>query len=461
MMRINGLVLAGLLALGGAASPIGLVWAQTTTPPAVMGPWMALERARTHNAELQAARQDLKSALEELNKAQAQLRPSVGLSYVQSEVRRRDNQSTKVTEYGSTNRNLSVRQPLYRKSLAVAIERAEQRKAAIESNLRFQEQALSFKLLAAYADVLLAQAQETSAQAQLTWRQAQHEAALQSRDKGLGTLLQVNDTRIQRDLAELEVRTARLQIRVAQEALKTHVGELPQDLLQLDLPALTSQPLTLPELEVQIDRALQDSPILRAMMSQVEVARQDLEQARSGHLPTVDAFFQNTKSEGETASNPLFAFRSNTLGVQVNIPIYSGGGIESGVRQAVAELEKAEFSQGANRRAVIEQISRDNKQFLENAQKVQVLTQAWKDAQLNEQAARMALTAGLGTRLQLLEAQAAVQRYRRDLTEAYKLKLVAFLSIQAISGPVSDDDLQTWLNLFRLAPQRSVAQAPR
>ena len=54
-----------------------------------------------------------------------------------------------------------------------------------------------------------------------------------------------------------------------------------------------------------------------------------------------------------------------------------------------------------------------------------------------------------------------MQRYRRDLTEAYKLKLVAFLSIQAISGPVSDDDLQTWLNLFRLAPQRSVAQAPR
>lgn len=460
-MRIHRLVLASWLALGAAAVPLGPVWAQTTAATAaVMGPWMALERARTHNAELQAARQDLQSAAEELNKAQAQLRPSVGLSYVQSEVQRNDNQSTRTSEFTSLNRNLSIRQPIYRKSLTVAIERAQQRKLAIESNLRFQEQAMSFKLLGAYTDVLLAQALQAQAQAQLAWRQAQWEAAQQTRDKGLGTLLQVNDARTLRDLADLDVQTARLQIRVAQEALKTHLGELPQDLLGLDLSALTDQGLALPDLDSQIERALQDSLVVRSMMAQLEVARQDLEQARTGHLPTVDAFFQNTRSEGETASNPQFGYRSNTLGIQLNIPIYAGGGVESGIRQALSELQKVEFSLAANRRAVIEQITRDNKQFRENQQKVQVLTRALADAQLSEQAARMSLAAGLGTRLQLLETQFAVQRYRRDLIDAYKLQLMAFLSIQAISGPVDDEALQSWLKLFRLAPQRSVAQAP-
>ncbi len=459
-MRIQGLVLASLLVLGGSGLPAGLVLAQTSTP-AVMGPWMALERARSHNAELQAARQDLKSALEELNKAQAQLRPSITLGYVQSEVKRNDNQSKKESEYTSLNRNLSVRQPLYRKGLAVAIERAEQRKAAVESTLRYQEQALSFKLMGAYADVVLAQTQMQQAQAMLQWRQAQYDAALQSRERGLGTLLQVNDARTQQELAGLEVQTARLQMRVAQEALKTHLGELPQDLLGLDLEAVTSQGLVLPDLEALSERALQDSPVVRSMMSQLEVARQDVEQARSGHLPTVDAFFQNTRSEGESFTNPQFGYRSNTFGVQLNIPIYSGGGTESAVRQALSELQKVEFSLAANRRAVIEQITRDYKQFQENAQKVQVLSKAWKDAQLSTQAARMSLAAGVGTQLQLLEAQAMVQRLQRDLSEAYKLHLMAYLSVQALAGPVDDEALQTWLKLFRLAPQRSVAQAPR
>jgi outer membrane protein TolC len=175
----------------------------------------------------------------------------------------------------------------------------------------------------------------------------------------------------------------------------------------------------------------------------------------------VDAFFQNTRSEGESFTNPQFGYRSNTFGVQLNIPIYSGGGTESAVRQALSELQKVEFSLAANRRAVIEQITRDYKQFQENAQKVQVLSKAWKDAQLSTQAARMSLAAGVGTQLQLLEAQAMVQRLQRDLSEAYKLHLMAYLSVQALAGPVDDEALQNWLKLFRLAPQRSVAQAPR
>ena len=97
-----------------------------------------------------------------------------------------------------------------------------------------------------------------------------------------------------------------------------------------------------------IDAAIRDNPQVRIAQANYDIAVLEVDRQRAGHYPTVDlvaSFNQGysgaTPSVGSSFANTPNDTHSGLIGVQLNVPLYLGGSIESRVRQAVANQERA------------------------------------------------------------------------------------------------------------------------
>lgn len=404
-------------------------------------PLQAWEKARGKDPDYLAAQSDRDAILEEYTQAKAQMYPVVNASYSNTRNERTMSSDASVYNYESNNRSLTVRQPLFRKALLVGLDRAQLRVSGAQANLKSQSFNLAIRLTGFYMDLVVAHQALSAAQSNLLFMQGQLEASQRAYASGVGTVLQVNEARARTDLADIDVRTAKVQIEVAREALATVIGESDPGVMRLDLAVLSSLNWTLPPLKVWTDQAMQESPLIQSVAAQVEVASQDIEKSRAGHYPTVDAVYQVTHSAGESVTSPTFSYKNNSLGVQLNIPLFSGGYVESTVRQAQAGLEKARFNKQSTERQVIVQMSKDYKQVNDGLQRIEALSRSYKDLELAETAARLSLQAGVGTRVQWLEVQARLAKTLQDLAEAYKPLAVSYVTLHALTGRLDDETM--------------------
>ena len=402
-------------------------------------PLQAWEVARGKDPDYLAAQSDRDAILEEFAQARAQMLPVANISYSNTRNERTMSSDASVIHYESNNRTLSVRQPLFRKPLLVGLDRAQLRINGAQANLKAQSNNLAVRLTGLYMDLVSAHEALRATHANTVFMQGQLEASQRALDSGVGTVLQVNEARAKAELADIDERTAKVQIDVAREALATVIGETEPGVMRLDVAELAALQWELPSLKFLTDRAMQDSPLIQSIAAQVEVASQDIDKSRAGHYPTVDAIYQVTHSAGESVTSPTFSYKNNSLGVQLNIPLYSGGYVESTVRQAIAGLEKARYNKQSTERQVIVQLNKDYKQVNDGRQRLQALTRSYKDLQLAETAARLSLQAGVGTRVQWLEVQARMAKTLQDLAEAYKPMAVSYVTLHALSGGLDDE----------------------
>src|SRR4029453_16684248 len=95
-------------------------------------------------------------------------------------------------------------------------------------------------------------------------------------------------------------------------------------------------------LDAWVEAAVRDNPQVRIAQANYDIAALEVERQRAGHYPTVDlvASFNQGYAGGAAStslsSNAAFDSRLSQIGVQLNVPLYLGGSIESRVRQAVA-----------------------------------------------------------------------------------------------------------------------------
>ena len=93
-----------------------------------------------------------------------------------------------------------------------------------------------------------------------------------------------------------------------------------------------------------MEAAQRQSFPVRIQEAATEIAEREVRRNRAGHLPTVDvvATYGNNVSTGSatSASGGGTEVRSTTLGLQVTLPLYAGGAIDSRVRESMANYER-------------------------------------------------------------------------------------------------------------------------
>ncbi|MDR1888688.1 MAG: TolC family outer membrane protein [Zoogloeaceae bacterium] len=432
----------------------GLLCAAATLPARADDLLGIYREALRADATLQAARADTEAQRERLPQARAQLLPNLSLSGSKSKnTTEQTSQAqfgtyTNEYDYDSHNYVLALRQPLFRPhTLALyAQSKAQVRSADATLEQAFQE--IAVRVCSAYFDVLLAQAEVDVNEAQQEAYRSRMDYAQKAFIAGSGTRTDIDEARSRLDLAEAQASELQYHLEYLQDTLAAIVGRRLTPLATLSPERLPLQPPDPARLEEWVQTAENINPQLKSLRADVEAAEKEIWKARAGHLPTADLIAQRSKSESENNTSIGNQYDTRMIGVQISIPLFSGGYVNSSVRQAIAELEKQRQQLEAARRDIRLQVKKEFDAATQGIHWVSAYTQAVKSAEQTLYSTRKGFQAGTRNNLDILNAEQNLATARRDLYRSRYQYILARLKLLALVGRLNDDAMQqanAWL----------------
>jgi len=401
------------------------------------------QAALEQDATIRASRATADSGRERLPQARAGLLPQISAS-----AGRNNNNldttapnilGTPVTtneKYLSDNKTLQLRQPLVNMQRWLQFQQAKSVVEEVEANLDRDLQNLVVRVAGVYFEALMADEQLDLVLAQKKTYTALVDAAKKGLAAGSGTRTDIDDAQSRLDMAAAQELEARQNQDLARRQLQLLVNQPVNQIAKLNVAALQLSAPMPANLDDWTRKAEQASPEIRAMQARLDATRREVSKAQAGHLPTVDAVAQWSNSGSENITRVNSRFENKTIGLQLNIPLYSGGYVNSTIRQAVAEQTRAEESLEALRRDLGVRVHKEYRGVSEGVLRVRALEQAARSAEQMMKSTQMSLTAGSRTQLDVLNAQQQFTLALRDLAQA---RLVYLLSKVRLASLVGDD----------------------
>jgi len=234
---------------------------------------------------------------------------------------------------------LQLKQPLYNLSSFIAFDQSKLQVAASEVQFEQSRIDLALRVAQAYFDMLASQDAIAFIQAQKIAIAEQLASAKRNFEVGTATITDTHEAQARFDLTEAQEIGALNDLEIKRNQLALLTGQVPDGLRGLAAGVKLSPP----------EPATVDQWVVNAESGNIgvvaqglaaEIAKLDIRRASAGHLPTVDAVASYTDAKSAFGSIPT-ASTITSLGVQLNIPIFSGYATSSQVTQAIALEEKA------------------------------------------------------------------------------------------------------------------------
>ena len=287
-------------------------------------------------------------------------------------------------------------------------------------------------------DLRVALAEEESIEEQL-------QKAKLAFELGSVTITDTHEAQAARDLIHANVIAKKNQLHVNQHKLKTLTGQKNTRLLRingalpLDLPQLQ-----LPEYDKLLEAGMQANRSLVLAKLDYALARVRLAQAKSNRLPKINAF----AAAGEATSNGSAFSDTNSetefysAGVELKLPLYTGGATSSAIKQSSYSVESKKQSL-LDKKRNIELELRQGSLFVNLARsQVIAFNQAVKTSTSSLNSTKVGFDLGDRTVLDVLAVQKNYFRAVRDLSSAQYNYLLAVLSLSFTAGIISEKDLE-------------------
>jgi protease secretion system outer membrane protein len=405
----------------------------------------AFDAALANDAEYRASRFELQVREQNVPIARASLLPSVNASYAESRVRgERESLNSLGQEFQQDldYRNpvgaLQFRQPLFNME---AIYRYQSARSQVDgARLVFVARGLELleRLGGAYVQRLFSEEVVALAQAQVDAFAAQAMSAERRFAAGEGTRTDIAEAVASLAFGRAQLVEATDQRDIAARTL-TRITGLPSTPLRGLAEDTRQQPLPYSGIGEWVDLAFAQNPNIQARRHLVEAANHDVSRNRAGHLPRVDLVANAVNSQSESISTLNQQVRQYSAGVQVSVPIFSGGGVDAGVTQALAEVSRVEAQLEAELRQLDVDVRRQYQVTQTGAAKVAALADALAASAVALEGAQRGLVAGVRTTVDVLDATRRLFLVRRDLVQARYEVLLARLRLQALAGlPLAD-----------------------
>jgi protease secretion system outer membrane protein len=414
-------------------------WAQTS----IMDLKQVYQAALEQDASIRASRAAADSGRERLPQARAGLLPQVSASMGRNN---NDLNSTApnilgsfVTtndRYTSDNKTVQLRQPLVNMQRWQQFQQAKSVVEEVEANLERDLQNLVVRTSGAYFEALMADEQLELVLAQKKTFTALVDASKKGFAAGSGTRTDIDDAQARLDMASAQELEARQNQELTRRQLELLVNQPVKQVAKLNVEALKLTAPVPANLDAWTQKAEQASPEVKAMKARLDAARLEVSKSMAGHLPTLDAVAQWSNSGSENLIRINSRFENRTLGLQLNIPIFSGGYVSSTIRQAVADQTRVEESLEALRRDLGVRVHKEYRGVSEGVLRVRALEQAARSAEQMMKSTQMSQKAGSRTQLDVLNAQQQYTLALRDLAQA---RMVYLLSKVRLASLVGDD----------------------
>ena len=406
--------------------------------------------ALVQDSTLKAAVAANLSAQERVPQAMSQLLPNVSFSAglnANDLTRMQSGSDAQSDRYNSDNQTLGIRQTIFRRPLSLGLAQAGFLARDAQAVLDTETQNLGVRVTGAYLEALLAKDQLDLVMVQIAAISTQLDAAKKSLAQGAGVRTDVDEAQARLDLALAQELEARQQVELTRRQIEVLINR-PYDQLQ----ALDAQRMVLARpsqyLEAWVQLAYERSPEIQALKARLEAARLEIDKSRAGHLPTLDALAQVVRSGSENVNFPSSSYTNRVIGVQLTVPIYAGGVVNSTVRQATAEATRAEELLEAAKRDLSVRIHREYRGVTEGILKVQGLETAVRSAEQLVESSKRSYEGGTRTLLDVFNAQQQRQTAKRDLATARYTYMISIVRLNALSGGDKTEalvKLNSWL----------------
>ncbi len=407
--------------------------------------------ALSQDAVYASARAAWQAGQEKLPQGRALLLPSVSLSgnttYNQVNTQIRNPSVPGIqSQFNSNGITISLTQPLFNKQSIDQFLESKSQLAQSDAQLSVATQDLIVRVSQAYFDVLAAQDNLDFVSAQKAAIAEQLASAKRNFEVGTATITDTNDAQARYDLVVSQEIAAQNDLEVKKQALAQIIGSVPASLKLLS----TNLPLSLPEpndMGRWVGAAQANSPQIKVQEAGLEVAKREVERNRGGHYPTINlvgSYGQNATGAGNLSSG-VATFANDTtskqIGVQLNLPIYQGGGQQSLVRQAIANQEKAKQDLENARRSATYSTRRAFLGVTSGVAQVKALEQALVSNQTSLDSTKLGQEVGVRTEVDVLNAQQQLYSAKRDLAQARYNFILSQLRLKSAAGQLSEDDL--------------------
>ncbi|WP_020580727.1 TolC family outer membrane protein [Endozoicomonas elysicola] len=405
---------------------------------------MALE----NDAQLAAAQASMKATQETVNQSRATLLPTLGLSANTQYSRTSRDQvggGEDPDNYNSHGWGATLSQPLFNMNSWFNYEQAKSVGDQASAVFANAQQQLILRVAESYFNVLRSEDSLMTAKAQERALKQQLDQARERYNVGLIAETDVLDARAAYDNARVARIQAENQVSVSYEGLRTIVNQDVTDIAQLEkaMPVVAPTPNNPQE---WVSTAVANNLGLKAAREGLTASESKVKASKSGHAPTVNAFasYNYSSSNSIQAQNQAYTGdgKQTVVGVQFDLPIFSGGATTSVTRQAGYQLEEAQknFDQqlrdtNANTRNLLRTATSDVDRVQASCQVIISSESALKATQSGYEVGTRNITDVLDSQQQLYSSISNYLNTRYDF-------IVNTLKLKQAAGTLSPADLE-------------------
>ncbi|MGZ5006848.1 MAG: TolC family outer membrane protein [Methylobacter sp.] len=407
-----------------------------------------LTLALRNNPALHQAQAKLSATAESKDQSIARLLPNVYATAAGSREylhnikakTRSDFRGTNVNQdYWNNTFNVNLTQPLFRWEYWVELSQSDNEIARSEALYQAELQNLMAKTTEYYFNVLAAKDALVFIQAEKQAIAEQLAQAKQRFEAGFVAMTDVYEAQAAFDQAVTSEIEAGNQLDNQKDLLREIIGSNEARLNELGerLPLLKPVPA---DMSAWNQLAQGNNLNIVSAINQAEVARKSIELNRSGHLPSLDLI----AAYGVSDNSSSFGLRGDgrSVGVQLNLPLFEGGMVNSKTRQAAFEYEAAKENLSASRLRVEREVNYAYRALMTSISRVESLNSAIVSAQKALEANETGFQAGTRTMVDVLITQKNLFKAKRDFSRARYDYLIYSIKLKQASSDLTQNDIE-------------------
>lgn len=362
-------------------------------------------------------------------------------------------EATKRQQYRSHSSSITLTQPLFDYEAYARYKAGVAQTLMSDERYRSKYLDLAVRVISAYVEVAYSKDQIALASAQ----KAAYKEQLALNDRlmsaGEGTITDVSETKARYSLAEAQEIEARDALDAAQRELEVIIGvPLDQlDELQVLRPGkFQVAPLIPSKFEEWQKIALENNPMLAASRHGVDAAKYEVERNRAGFMPQVQLYASHSENDSSSDNTVNQKYRTDSIGVQVSVPIYAGGGVSASTRQAASRYGQAMYEMDAQVGTTLNDLRKQFNLCISSRAKLAAYELAVKSATTQVTATRQSVLAGQRVNVDVLNAEQQLYSAQRDLASAKYTYIKSWITLLSDSGTLDEKDVKRVAQYFSM-----------
>ena len=382
-----------------------------------------------------AAQRD--AAFEAVTSSRSTLLPQINLT-ANYDINRGDRNSAN-NDSNVWGAGIGFTQELYQRSSWITLDTAEKTARQADSAYAAEQQGLILRVATAYFEVLRAQDNLEFVRAEKAAVARQLEQTKQRFEVGLSAITDVHDAQAQYDAVLADEVLAENTLTNNYEGLREITGQEHSNLSILDTDRFSASKSSESAVALVEQAQEKNLSLLAARISQ-DIAKDNISLASSGHLPSLTLDGSYSLADQSNSSSDYDQDNLN-LGLNLVVPLYTGGNTTSLTKQAEYNYVAASEDLEATYRSVVKDVRAFNNNISASIGALRAYEQSVVSAQSALEATEAGFDVGTRTIVDVLDSTRRLYDANKNLSDARYNYILSVLQLRQAVGTLSEQDI--------------------